>query len=75
MSFQKMNQKPKVEPKIKVSRLQTMQFWRHLKWCHLPLFAFVRIYSHLFAFIRIYLHLFARSLRWPSYFLQLDFAV
>jgi hypothetical protein len=33
------NQKPMIERKIKVSRLQTMQFWRHLKWCHLPLFA------------------------------------
>jgi hypothetical protein len=29
--FCRMNQKPRIERKIKVSRFQTMQFWRHLK--------------------------------------------
>jgi hypothetical protein len=38
MSFYKMNQKPRIERKNKVSRFQTILFWRHLKWCHLPFF-------------------------------------
>jgi hypothetical protein len=31
ISFCKMNLNPRIELKIKVSRLQTMQFWIHLK--------------------------------------------
>jgi hypothetical protein len=39
MLFCKMNQKPRIERKINVSRLQTMQFWKYLKWCLYLLFA------------------------------------
>jgi hypothetical protein len=39
MWFCKMDQKPRIKRKIKASRWQTMKFWRHLKQCHLSLFA------------------------------------
>jgi hypothetical protein len=37
-TFCRMSQTSMIDRKVKISRLQTIQFWRHVKWCHLPRF-------------------------------------